>query len=186
LRPLFPGASLVNEINLFEALDIYSRMSALIDATKMPVTRERFLKVAISDGLYRYDPLLRNDEPDYNIDWDDTRQVLNQYDCFDPTLLPLPDTQKSLNNVYTHALQVCSNVTCYRHIFQSSSGRIGLACKMEKGDLITILHGSTTPVILRPYSDGTYLFITTCYFEDEMYGEAVTWEEEQADEFVLV
>jgi hypothetical protein len=166
-------------------LDIDSRTSALEKTTKMPVTRERLLRVAIADGSHRYEPLLSNPERSYQVDWNDVKQLLDHYDRFDLKMLPVSSNPRSLSEAYTHALQVCSNVALGRHIFQSLNGRLGLASKVENGDLLTILHGCTTPVLLRPHLTGTYSYDGTCYFEDAMYGEAVTWEDEDADEFVL-
>jgi len=139
----------------------------------MSVTRERLLRVVIVDGPHRYDPLLSNPGSRHQVDWDDTEQLLDQYDSFDTQkILPVSSDARSLGEAYIHALQVCSSVAFRRHIFQSPSGRLGLAPKVEEGDLITILHGSTTPVLLRRHSPGAYSFVATCYFKDAMYGEA--------------
>jgi len=52
--------------------------------------------------------------------------------------------------------------------------------------LITVLHGSRTPVVLQSRLDGKFEIKGQCYFEDAMHGEALLWEEDQADEFILV
>lgn len=65
--------------------------------------------------------------------------------------------------------------------------RYGLVSTQSQiGDLVCILHGSNVPVILRECPNNTYQFICECYFEDCMHGEAVTWDEDGADEFILV
>ncbi|KAF2649500.1 HET-domain-containing protein [Lophiostoma macrostomum CBS 122681] len=75
------------------------------------------------------------------------------------------------------------------NVFLSASGDFGYTYgSTVKGDLVCILHGSRVPVILRPAndsSDTTYKVIGWCYLDNAMFGEAVNWEEEEAQEFVL-
>jgi Heterokaryon incompatibility protein (HET) len=52
-------------------------------------------------------------------------------------------------------------------------------------DAIAILHGSRVPVVLREVTGG-YKVVGQCYLEDAMFGEAVTWEEHEADTLTLV
>jgi hypothetical protein len=59
------------------------------------------------------------------------------------------------------------------------------------GDLVGVLHGSRTPVVVRRVVAGEleevgYRVVGQCFVEGVMYGEAVTWREEEADTFVLV
>lgn len=80
-----------------------------------------------------------------------------------------------------------SFITGYKQIIQGESGKLGLApWTSQEGDVIAILHGSRTPVILREESPGKFWFVGQCYLEDVMYGEAVTWEEDEADTFTLI
>jgi hypothetical protein len=76
-----------------------------------------------------------------------------------------------------------------RKIFQGLGGlnpRLGLAPKTAKpGDFVAILHGCSTPVIIRP-EGGEYRFIGSCYYESAMFGEAVDWEEKNASYFRLI
>jgi hypothetical protein len=74
-----------------------------------------------------------------------------------------------------------------RRLISTTNGRVGLVPeRAEKGDAICILHGSHVPVSLRKNADGeTYEVIGQCYLEGVMYGEAVTWEEDEADTFLL-
>lgn len=60
-----------------------------------------------------------------------------------------------------------------------------LPIKAEKGDVNAILHGSIFPLLLRSRRDGTYYVKGRCYLENAMFGEAVTWEEDEADIFPL-
>ena len=54
----------------------------------------------------------------------------------------------------------------------------------EPGDAICILHGSKLPVVLRRQDD-KWRFIGQCYVDGVMFGEAVTWIEEDAETFEL-
>jgi len=51
----------------------------------------------------------------------------------------------------------------------------------QKGDMITIAHGSRVPLLLRARNDDTFQLLSHCYRENAMYGEAVTWAEDEAD-----
>lgn len=184
--PKFPSqATTMESTNILETLDIDSRVSKLASATNIPVTMERFLRVVMTDGSHRYQSILHMRNPAHQVEWDNIKQFVDQYYRFDPARLPIPYPPRSLSDAYILALQYCAKSASRRHVFQSSSGKLGLATKVETGHLIAILHGCTTPVLLRPHSAGTYLFVATCYFEDAMFGEAVTWADQDADEFVL-
>lgn len=57
----------------------------------------------------------------------------------------------------------------------------------EVGDIVTILHGSSLPVVLRR-AQGSDLFhlVGPCFVAGVMLGEAINWPEDKADMFVLV
>jgi hypothetical protein len=72
----------------------------------------------------------------------------------------------------------------------SMNRKLGLVPRTSKrGDLICILHGSNVPIVLRMAKGkdkkGQWQLIGQCYWEDVMYGEAVSWTEEEAETFVL-
>jgi hypothetical protein len=78
--------------------------------------------------------------------------------------------------------------TCHdRRLALTSGKKVGLVpVQSEVEDVICILHGSNVPVVLRQHKDGeTYEVVGQCYLEGVMYGEAVTWDEEEADTFLL-
>lgn len=56
------------------------------------------------------------------------------------------------------------------------------------GDLIAILHGATAPCVLRPAEDveGCFRWVGNCYLDSAMQGEAVQWEEDAGDTFILI
>ncbi|KAJ4994363.1 heterokaryon incompatibility protein [Stagonosporopsis vannaccii] len=71
------------------------------------------------------------------------------------------------------------------------SGRLGfLHYKLQdlKGDeSIVILHGHDIPCVLRRAEDGeNWLLVAEMWIPDIMHGEAVDWEEDDADTFLLV
>lgn len=85
-----------------------------------------------------------------------------------------------------HAIGIGSG----RCVIRSTGDKLGLAPAMTKrSDLIAILHGSEVPIILRPvygHHFNHFKVIGQCYLEGVMQGEAVTWKEHEADEFILV
>lgn len=79
------------------------------------------------------------------------------------------------------------DTTYHRRLIKTTNNRVGMLPTItEKDDLICILHGSSVPIVLRENEDGTtHTVIGQCYLEGVMYGEAVTWEEDEADTFLL-
>jgi hypothetical protein len=55
----------------------------------------------------------------------------------------------------------------------------------EPGDVVCILHGSKLPIILRRQGE-RWRFIGQCYVDGIMFGEAVTWAEDEADSFEIM
>jgi hypothetical protein len=55
----------------------------------------------------------------------------------------------------------------------------------EPGDVICILHGSKLPIVLRRQGD-RWRLIGQCYVDGIMFGEAVTWAEDDADSFEII
>ena len=56
----------------------------------------------------------------------------------------------------------------------------------QAGDCVCILHGSTVPHLLWPWGNESYELIGQCYVDGVMYGEAVSWPEDEASKFILV
>lgn len=75
----------------------------------------------------------------------------------------------------------------FDEIFFTTDNRVLLTYnKVLEGDVICILHGCTFPVVLRKQQPGQYLYITGCDIEDVERGNAVTWSEDDADDFLLI
>ncbi|KAF2629715.1 HET-domain-containing protein [Macroventuria anomochaeta] len=76
-------------------------------------------------------------------------------------------------------------------LFVLKSGRLAFAPILGRdpkiGDHLAILHGLDVPCILRKAEEGEgWLYISAIYVDDIMQGEAVDWEEDEADTFTLV
>jgi len=147
---------------------------------------ERVLKVVLADGA------LLPDTPEFSkgVYLSDTelKELAQAYLQF--SSLKIIDSAKFQLATYArnvHTLRNLSRVAVDRRLVSSEDGRLGLVHhSVQSGDLITILHGSRTPIVLRHRSDGKYEVKGQCYFEDSMHGQAVFWEEDEANEFVLV
>jgi len=78
------------------------------------------------------------------------------------------------------------SICCINRRFVSlDKNHIGL-CPLEtqEGDAISILHGSQLPIVLR--SCGlSWKVVGPCYIDPIMYGEAVDWDEDEAETFTL-
>ncbi|KAE9978870.1 hypothetical protein EG327_007208 [Venturia inaequalis] len=129
----------------------------------------RLIKVLLAEGCYRSD-----------VSW--------SYNDHEPQILrEFGDLKKRISLEADSIFHEKSTISTSRTLFKGIGDRYGLATtNIQVGDLICILHGSSVPMILRGLSNNTYQFIGQCYFEDCMHGEAVTWDEDDADEFVLV
>ncbi|KAK5679622.1 hypothetical protein LTS10_008444 [Elasticomyces elasticus] len=83
-----------------------------------------------------------------------------------------------------------TDFTINRRFFVTNSGRPGLGPRaMQTGNIVTLLRGVRTPIILRPLSDGRYQLVGETYVDGIMFGEA--WKECKTtgaveEEFLLV
>ena len=87
-------------------------------------------------------------------------------------------------------MEVCAWVAYERRVFVTAQGRLGLGPRtVQAGDQISLLHGSTTPIVLRQSNQpgGTliYTVVGDCYLENVMFGEAMTWKEDECNWFTL-
>ena len=70
------------------------------------------------------------------------------------------------------------SVKLLRRFIITAKGYIGLATKnTRQGDIVCILFGCSTPVILRPSNHGAYNLVGDCYVHGIMEGEAMEWME---------
>jgi hypothetical protein len=72
------------------------------------------------------------------------------------------------------AREAIFKATCYRSLFTTSSGRLGLGPgAMKEGDVIVALWGAQVPFILRKEEGGWYRFVGECYVCEYMDRGAV-------------
>jgi hypothetical protein len=116
----------------------------------------------------------------------------------------LTDDEESLVADYER-LEDLALVAKGKRWFFTEHLQLGLAAEVVRhGDLLAILHGSKTPVVLREMGEGsrTYTAVCQCYLNNWMYGQPpselcvvnsttslhphVKWWEEEPDEIILV
>lgn len=90
--------------------------------------------------------------------------------------------------IYRYVLSPLVRLKDEAEVFVTTKGVIGITNKaVRAGDVVAILHGYDTPAVLRRQGEmGPYQYVSGCYLENAMYGEEVTWREDEADEIVLV
>lgn len=83
----------------------------------------------------------------------------------------------------SHFLNLQLRRMWHHQVWMTRSRRLALIppISCEKGDMLAIVHGLNTPLLLGSRGGGTYAVGGQCYLEDAMFGEAVTWEEDEAD-----
>ncbi|KAF2422415.1 HET-domain-containing protein [Tothia fuscella] len=97
----------------------------------------------VSDSIKRYPA----------VDLEDYENMLEAYDNFSAGELNTSFAPTSLHDAYIKVMQHLSRVTEQRSLFVTKSGKLGLARRVQKDDIITILHGSDYPVVLRDAGD---------------------------------
>jgi hypothetical protein len=150
------------------------------------VSLERILKVVLADGALLYDtPEFSKGVYLLDTELMDLTHAYLQFHSPDSVSSTPSQLAPYARNVYS--LRNLSRVALERRLVVCDDGRLGLVHQsVQEGDLIAVLHGSRTPVVLQPRADGKFEIKGQCYFEDSMHGESIFWDEDQADEFILV
>ncbi|KAE9979107.1 hypothetical protein BLS_010148 [Venturia inaequalis] len=176
---------LVSFLRLDQALSYLTSMSRPTDVYSY-MSLERILKVILADGALLYDnPEFSNGVYLLDTELTDLKQAYLQF--HNPELVGSAPFQLApyARNVYS--LRNLSRVAMERRLVMCDDGRLGLVHQSaQNGDVIAVLHGSRTPVVLQSRADGKFEIKGQCYFEDSMHGESIFWEEDEADEFILV
>ncbi|KAK1978631.1 heterokaryon incompatibility protein [Colletotrichum cereale] len=97
-------------------------------------------------------------------------------------------------NGYNSSLAPCLAMARGRKFVTTEKGRIGMVpwigskekSKEQKGSMIVVLHGCCVPIMLDLIGGNEYKVVGECYIEGVMHGEAVDWEEGEADTFTLI
>jgi hypothetical protein len=153
--------------------------------TEADLTLERVLKVVTADGALLYDT------PEFStsayLQGAELSEMAEAYRFDSPEAFDGMKFQLAPYVRHVMALRNMSRVAQERRLVVGRYGKLGLVHNsVASGDLVVILHGHRTPVILTPRADGRYECKGQCYWEDAMHGQAVTWEEGDAEEMYLV
>lgn len=86
-----------------------------------------------------------------------------------------------------HSMEYTFNEICTYRLWYTVGGKFALVPRLDDGNYssIAIIHGSNAPVVLSSGVGGTYTVGGYCYLENAMYGDACTWEEDDADVLAL-
>ena len=146
---------------------------------------ERVIKVVTADGALLYDT------PEFTagayLQGEELREMAEAYRFDTPEAFDGEKFQLAPYARHVMALRNMTRVAQERRLVVGRNGKLGLVHNsVVSGDLVVILHGCRTPVILTPRADGRYECRGQCYWEDSMHGQAVTWEEDDAEEMYLV
>lgn len=91
--------------------------------------------------------------------------------------------------LFLRELRQLSTVAFGRRLFATQKMKLGLGPdEVAVGDYVCVLHGSSLPVVMRRSKHGSSQFYVKgqCFQEDVMQGEAATWAEDDAAEFLIV
>lgn len=132
---------------------------------------------------------------------DSAEQLLGLAPPPGPALAPelAPEQQRALHR-YAESLGCCLSMGRGRRFMVTEVGRLGLAPYIgsvardgeKRGSAIVVLHGCIVPMVLQRVDGGgedemgEWKIVGDCYVEGLMFGEGVTWDEGDAEEFVLV
>lgn len=81
-----------------------------------------------------------------------------------------------------------SDISASKNFGRTETGTLRLFTLMSSArGSVALLHGSRMPILLREAGDtATYQVVGACYVEGLMFGEAVNWDEDAADDIFLV
>jgi hypothetical protein len=143
---------------------------------------ERVLTAVLADGSFAFDEVERS-RCRNGLLAPHIQELLGIYDFLK---FPASGYEAKRKEIAT-ALRDHARIAWSRALIVGKRWDLGLAHETAgTGDVICIVHGSKVPLILRRVADGQYLLMGQCYLEGCMCGETVTWDEQDADEFILI
>ena len=165
---------------------LYDRLTVSSSGENCPSTiREIIIRTITLNGLLRGGAWAgmgwKSDE------WsrEGINRMLEEWKLFRESKTDLQESPEHLTT-WMERLMFQSRVSAGRQLAVFRNAHLGVAPNgCQEGDLVCILHGSVIPVILRP-KGLHYVTLGLAYVDGIMYGEAVTWAEEEAYEFVLI
>jgi hypothetical protein len=186
--PLLPFDIRDVEIDkLFDLGILMDELNAMWPTEEDKVTATRLLRTILADGCNPgAGEIILQEEARHGIpDWR-LAELLHTYDQWNTIQSKAADYDHYEYKLNAQALLAYSAVIKNRHLITTETWRLGIAgSSVEAGDLVCILHGSRTPVILRAQDDGCRV-IGQAYVEGLMRGEAVNWLQDEANIFELV
>jgi hypothetical protein len=171
--------------DVYSYLDIprlYETLEQLWPPNLSPPSIERLLAAVLADGSFAFDEAERSRCRNGLLE-NHIQDLLRTYG----SLKFPPSSQVSKQKRIATALRDHARIAWSRSLIVGHRWNLGLAHETVcKGDLICIVYGSKVPLILRRVTDGQYRLVGQCYLEGYMRGEAVTWNEREADDFILI
>lgn len=173
--------------NLFDLNRLVSALSRKLPKYNDAVSRRRILRAILADGANpgAAENILQREACYGLADWriDELLQAYDLWKAIQENTDKHAYYEAKLN---AEALLAYSGVIKNRGLIATQKSRLGITSTSVKvGDLVAVLHGSRTPIILRPASGSEYVVVGQAYVEGVMKGEAVDWKENEADTFVL-
>jgi hypothetical protein len=103
------------------------------------------------------------------------RQIVNPEEESTEVIVRLPLLEEVVSNQFIDKFNAFG---ANRKIFITDENEMGMgSIGMQKGDIVTILHGSRVPLVLRPLPSlyvTEYQLVGDCYIQGIMHGEAVS------------
>jgi hypothetical protein len=167
--------------------EIIGLLRSLWPEQKPPITPEQLLRTILADGANPVDSevILQHETCD-GIRNSRIAELLGAYDVWADIQAHADNYNYYEAKLNVEALLAYCQVIKNRRVISTLNWRLGIAPNsVDIDDIVCILHGSPTPVVLRMLSDGTYVVIGQAYVEGIMRGGAVTWAESEADVFIL-
>ena len=106
--------------------------------------------------------------------------------AYDEYLIAEKDGQDIADGYHLQGLRFFTYIANGRRVFMSDKKNFGLATRAQPSDKICVLHGCSSPVILRSCGSNRFSVVENCFFENARRKEDITWSEEEADTFILV
>jgi hypothetical protein len=94
----------------------------------------------------------------------------------------------TLSRIWCTLFPILLDKAYKRIVFATKNGYVGYGPEsLEEGDIVVVLHGQRTPLILRPKSNGSRVLLGDAYVDGVMYGEILQMNPTaDIEEFILV
>jgi len=178
----------INVDDLFVLATLLMDLNAMRPLIEEKITPNRLLRVILADGANpgASENILQQESRRGLMDWR-IEELIEAYNSWKDIQSNAEDPDYYETKLNAEALLAYSGVIKNRYLIMTRHWLLGIAASsVEKGDLVCILYGSQTPVILRARGHGTFMVIGQAYVEGLMTDDTVYWIKEDADTFKLV